>query len=163
MKDLLIHPNIPFFVLRALRRRWKRWRWWWLILDESDQNVTLASTPKLSTQQAPINAPINFCWSKQTFTSQVWTVEWTVIIFSSYDLILKVFTGSPILYCAFLPLGMVGLQSSKLIILLFPENSSSQHGTRKRGAPVGSVFLAPLPPFPLISSFFALPCETFNL
>lgn len=81
MKDLLIHPNIPFFVLRALRRRWKRWRWWWLILDESDQNVTLASTPKLSTQQAPINAPINFCWSKQTFKSQVWTVEWTVIIF----------------------------------------------------------------------------------
>lgn len=72
-------------------------------------------------------------------------------------------TGSPILYCAFLPLGMVGLQSSKLIILLLPENSSSQHGTRKRGAPVGSVFLPPLPPFPLISSFFALPCETFNL
>lgn len=90
-------------------------------------------------------------------------LEWTVIIFSSYDLILKVFTGSPILYCAFLPLGMVGLQSSKLIILLLPENSSSQHGTRKRGAPVGSVFLPPLPPFPLISSFFALPCETFNL
>lgn len=59
--------------------------------------------------------------------------------FSSYNLILKVFTGSPILYCAFLPLGMVGLQSSKLIILLLPENSSSQHGTRKRGAPVGSV------------------------
>lgn len=55
-------------------------------------------------------------------------------------------------YSGWLVHGMVGIQSSKLISLLLPVSSSSQHGAKKRGAPVGSILF--LPPLPLFDFFF---------
>lgn len=38
---------------------------------------------------------------------------------------------------------MIGIQSSKLISLLLPAHSSSQHGTKKRGVPLKSILVLP--------------------